>query len=118
MAASLAGLLVTGAATPYLAVVGQLVGVGAGLGLIVPTMTTAMLGSVDASRSGVASGTLNAARQTGSVIGVSLFGALTAGHLVKGLHLDLVIAVGLALAVAATARGVHGVQRTRSSLGA
>jgi hypothetical protein len=34
---------------------------------------------VDPSRSGVASGTLTAFRQTGSVLGVALFGSLLAG---------------------------------------
>jgi MFS transporter, DHA2 family, methylenomycin A resistance protein len=69
-------------------------------------MTSALLGSVDRSHSGVASGTLNTARQTGSVIGVGLFGSLAAGHLVSGLRLALVISVGLALLVAALTRGV------------
>jgi hypothetical protein len=37
-----------------------------------------VLSGVETSRSGLASGTLNAARHTGSGIGVSLFGALAA----------------------------------------
>lgn len=48
----------------------------ASIGVIVPLMTSEILGSVDRSYSGVASGTLNTARQTGSVIGVALFGSL------------------------------------------
>jgi DHA2 family methylenomycin A resistance protein-like MFS transporter len=66
-------------------------------------MTASLLGSVERSRSGVASGTLNSARQTGSVIGVALFGSLVAGrgHLVSGVHLALAISAGLTLAVAA-----------------
>jgi DHA2 family methylenomycin A resistance protein-like MFS transporter len=102
-AAGLAGLLVAGAGTAYLAIVAQLVAVGFGLGVIVPLITTALLGSVNPGRSGVASGTLNTARQTGSVIGVGLFGSLAAGHLVHGLHLALLIGAGLSLAVAALA---------------
>jgi MFS transporter, DHA2 family, methylenomycin A resistance protein len=97
IAIGLAGLLVVGQSTGYPAIVAQLVVLGAGLGLVVPAMTAALLGSVDKSRSGVASGTLNTARQTGSVIGVALFGSLAATHLVSGLRLDLVIAVALAL---------------------
>ena len=76
MAVSLAGLLVVDASTGYAALLVQFVVLGAGLGLIVPAMTAALLGSVDRTRSGVASGTLNTARQTGSVIGVALFGSL------------------------------------------
>jgi MFS transporter, DHA2 family, methylenomycin A resistance protein len=85
----------------FATLVAQLVALGFGLGLIVPVMTASLLGSVDRSRSGVAAGTLNTARQTGSVIGVSLFGSLIAGgRLVGGLHLALAIAVGLSLVVA------------------
>jgi DHA2 family methylenomycin A resistance protein-like MFS transporter len=105
LAAGLGGLLV-GPGTSYVAIVAQLVVVGFALGLIVPVMTSALLGSVDRSHSGVASGTLNTARQTGSVIGVGLFGSLAAGHLVSGLRLALVISVGLALLVAGLASGV------------
>jgi MFS transporter, DHA2 family, methylenomycin A resistance protein len=101
IAASLAGLLVVGSRTAYPAITVQLVALGFGLGLLVPAMTSALLGSVHASRSGIASGTLNAARQTGSVIGIALFGSLAAAHLVPGLHHALIISVGLALAAAA-----------------
>jgi MFS transporter, DHA2 family, methylenomycin A resistance protein len=106
-AAGLGGLLVAGAGTAYLAIVGQLVAVGFGLGVIVPLITSALLGSVDPGHSGVASGTLNTARQTGSVIGVGLFGSLAAGHLVHGLHLALIIGATLAVAVAALAPTLH-----------
>jgi MFS transporter, DHA2 family, methylenomycin A resistance protein len=99
IAASLAGLLIVGALTPYPAITLQLIGLGFGLGLLVPAMTSALLGSVDPARSGIASGTLNTARQTGSVIGVALFGSLAAANLVSGLHFALIIATGLALAV-------------------
>lgn len=64
-------------------------------------MTASLLGSVDPSRSGIASGTLHTARQTASVIGVALFGSLIAGgRLVEGLHVALVIAAVLSFIVA------------------
>jgi MFS transporter, DHA2 family, methylenomycin A resistance protein len=107
LAAGLGGLLVIGPGTGYAAIVAQLVAVGAGLGVIVPLMTSALLGSVDPGHSGVASGTLNTARQTGSVIGVGLFGSLAAGHLVSGLRLALVISIGLALLVVALTPVLH-----------
>jgi MFS transporter, DHA2 family, methylenomycin A resistance protein len=103
IAVSLAGLLVADTGTAYPQIVGQLVVLGLGLGVVVPAMTTALLGSVETSRSGLASGTLNTARQTGSVIGVALFGSLAAADLVAGLRADLVVATGLALGVAALA---------------
>jgi DHA2 family methylenomycin A resistance protein-like MFS transporter len=85
----------------FATLVAQLTALGCGLGLIVRVMTTSLLGSVERSRSGIASGTLNTARQTGSVIGVALFGSLIAGgRLVGGLHVALVIAAVLSLVVA------------------
>ena len=82
--------------------------IGFGLGLVVPSMTSALLGSVHQSRAGVASGTLNTARQTGSVIGVEVYGALIAGGgLVGGLHAALAISVGLALVVAGLSAGIR-----------
>ncbi|HEX4009155.1 MAG TPA: MFS transporter [Solirubrobacteraceae bacterium] len=83
MAAGAAALLGAGGGagpdTPYVALLGPFVALGFGLGLIVAVMTAAMLGAVDRSRSGVAAGVLNSARQTGSLIGVALYGALIAG---------------------------------------
>jgi DHA2 family methylenomycin A resistance protein-like MFS transporter len=103
IAVSLAGLLGTGPDTPFAAQVGQLVVLGFGLGVLVPTMTSALLGSAPASYSGVASGTLNTARQAGSVLGVALFGALSADRVVGGLHAALVISIGLAAVIAGLA---------------
>ena len=107
LAAGLGGMLIIGPGTSYAAIVVQFMAVGFGLGVIVPVVTAALLGSVDRSRSGLASGTLNTARQTGSVIGVGLFGSLAAGHLVSGLRLALVISAGLALLAAGLALGLR-----------
>ena len=57
-----------------------LVAMGGGLGLLVPPMTATLLGSVEKSRSGIAAGVLNSTRQTGSVLGVALFGSLISGQ--------------------------------------
>ena len=101
MAGAAVALEGIGAHSAFTTLVVQLTAMGVGLGLIVPVMTASLLGSVERSRSGIASGTLNTARQTGSVIGVALFGSLIAGgRLVGGLHVALVIAAGLSLVVA------------------
>jgi DHA2 family methylenomycin A resistance protein-like MFS transporter len=51
-----------------------------------------LLGNVDKSRSGVASGVLNSSRQIGSVLGVALFGSMIGAHqLVPGAHISLLI---------------------------
>src|SRR6185437_14594199 len=65
-------LLGMGPGTGYWAIGAQLTIIGAGLGLLVPPLTSALLGSVEKSRSGIAAGVLNATRQTGSVLGVAL----------------------------------------------
>jgi MFS transporter, DHA2 family, methylenomycin A resistance protein len=115
MAASLAGLLVIGASTGYPVIVAQLAALGFGLGLVVPAMTAALLGSVEASRSGIASGTLNTARQAGSVIGVALFGALAAASLVSGLRLGLVISIVLSLATVTLSLGIKEEPRKKTA---
>ncbi len=102
MAAGCLGLLGITQASSYGAMALQLLLLGAGLGLIVPPMTSALLGSVERSRSGVAAGTLFAMRQSGSVIGVALFGSLLAGRFVTGLHTALAISLAV-LAIGALA---------------
>jgi DHA2 family methylenomycin A resistance protein-like MFS transporter len=103
-AAGCAALLTIAQGTSYWAIGPQLIAMGAGLGLLVPPLTATLLGSVDKSRSGVAAGVLNATRQTGSVLGVALFGSLigAAGAFTTGARIALVISMVLLLAAAAT----------------
>ena len=86
--------------TSYLEIGAQLVTIGGGLGLLVPPLTSTLLGSVEKSRSGIAAGVLNATRQTGSVLGVALFGALVGGSgaFMSGAHQSLVISALLLFA--------------------
>ena len=71
----------------------------AGIGLAVPAMTTAILSSVDAARSGTASAVLNTARQVGGAIGVAAFGALVSGvtaeRIISGLNVAALTAAVL-----------------------
>src|SRR3984957_11929250 len=85
--------------TGYWAIGGQLAIIGGGLGLLVPPLTATLLGSVEKSRSGIAAGVLNATRQTGSVLGVALFGSLAGapGAFMTGMHAALVISACLLL---------------------
>ncbi|MBV9971365.1 MAG: MFS transporter [Xanthobacteraceae bacterium] len=97
--------------TSYAAICAQLVATGAGLGLLVPPLTSALLGSVEKSRSGIAAGVLNATRQTGSVLGVALFGSLVerSGAFVAGARVSLIIsAILLAVAGATVLFGASG----------
>jgi DHA2 family methylenomycin A resistance protein-like MFS transporter len=102
-AASALALLGIDQGTPYGSIVVQLMAMAAGLGLLVPPLTSTLLGSVDKSRSGIASGVLNSMRQTGSMLGVALFGSLagSAGGVLPGLRLALIIAAALLASSAA-----------------
>jgi MFS transporter, DHA2 family, methylenomycin A resistance protein len=77
----------------------QLTALGAGVGLLVPPLTSTMLGSVPKPKSGVASGVLNAMRQTGSVLGVALFGSLVNGPagFIPGMKVSLSIAAAVSV---------------------
>lgn len=109
-ASGLAALVTMGPATAYAAMVLPLVAVGGGWGLVVPPLTTALVGSVPAHRVGIAAGVFNAARQIGGVVGVALFGSLlAAGSFVAGMRVAFGIAV-LAL-VAASALGLGFIDR-------
>src|SRR5260221_13561498 len=88
--------------TSYFGIGAQLTVIGGGLGLLVPPLTSTLLGSVEKSRSGIAAGVLNATRQTGSVLGVALFGSLVSqsAAFMAGLHASLTIAAGALIAAA------------------
>jgi MFS transporter, DHA2 family, methylenomycin A resistance protein len=90
--------------TSYWAICAQLIAMGGGLGLLVPPLTSALLGSVEKSRSGVAAGVLNSTRQTGSVLGVALFGSLIGqSHaFLFGAHAALIISAALLIGAAVT----------------
>jgi MFS transporter, DHA2 family, methylenomycin A resistance protein len=102
-AAGCLALLAIAPGTSYWAIGAQLVIIGGGLGLLVPPLTSTLLGSVEKSRSGVAAGVLNSTRQTGSVLGVALFGSLVGGSdaFMSGAHAALVISACLLLAAGA-----------------
>jgi DHA2 family methylenomycin A resistance protein-like MFS transporter len=97
-------LLGVAAGTSYWEIGAQLTIIGGGLGLLVPPLTSTLLGSVEKSRSGIAAGVLNATRQTGSVLGVALFGSLAGegSAFMAGTHQALMISACL-LVVAALA---------------
>src|SRR4051794_14940477 len=107
------GLLWTEAGTSYWAIVAQMIAISSGLGLLVPPLTSTLLGSVEKARSsGIAAGVLNARRQTGSVLGVALFGSLVAseGAFMTGLHASLVVSAAV-LVLAAAVIGIGAPSR-------
>ena len=94
--AGLVGLVVTGAHSSYWVLVGPLTASGLGMSLVMPAATAAAMEAAPFERGGLASGTLNAARQVGGAIGVALLGTLVAHQstFVSGLRISMVIAGG------------------------
>jgi DHA2 family methylenomycin A resistance protein-like MFS transporter len=88
--------------TTYLAILpGQLL-IRLGIGLVVPAITTGTLAAVPSARSGIASGALNAVRQTGGAVGVAVFGASMAmpTDIVGGIRISLMVSALLLLVTA------------------
>ncbi|MGB3435957.1 MFS transporter [Achromobacter sp.] len=66
-----------------------LVLLGLGTGLAVPSTSMAVMATVPRERSGMASATMNALRQTGMTIGIALLGALMSGRAIEALTASL-----------------------------
>ena len=115
-AAGLLGLLAVGAHSAYGLLVAPFMATGLGMSLTMPAATAAVMEATPAERGGLASGTVNAARQVGGVIGVALLGSLVAhrASFIPGLHAGMIIAggaffVGAALsALGVERRGASG----------
>jgi MFS transporter, DHA2 family, methylenomycin A resistance protein len=107
------GLLGIARDTSYWAIGAQLIAMGGGLGLLVPPLTSTLLGSVEKARSGVAAGVLNSTRQTGSVLGVALFGSLLgpANEFLFGARTALAISALLLAAAAAVILAGHRMRK-------
>ena len=105
-------LLRLDASSSYSSMIVAFLLIPAGMGLAVPSMTTATLAAVDRKWAGTASALLNTARQAGGAVGVAIFGALVAGgrdRIVSGLHSSSITSAALLLAAAALAWiGVEG----------
>ncbi len=89
--------------TSYLQMLAGFVVIPLGIGLAVPCMTTALLTTVPASRSGMASGVLNSVRQAGGALGVAVYGALLNEKQVAGAQLSFWISAALLILAAGIA---------------
>ena len=100
-AAGFAGLAVVTASTPYPLVAALTFLGGFGTALTMPAATSAAVASAPAGYTGVAGSVINAARQTGSVVGVAVLGSLIAsGDFLTGFH-RAVVGASAVFAVAA-----------------
>jgi DHA2 family methylenomycin A resistance protein-like MFS transporter len=108
-------LLLITPASPYADLLPVMLGVGAGMGLLTPSVVAAAMRTCPPARQGLASGVNNTARQAGGAIGIAVFGVIAgtpgnAGRFAAGLHVLAVLAA--ALWIAAMAVTVHGVPST------
>jgi DHA2 family methylenomycin A resistance protein-like MFS transporter len=101
-------MLPLAAHTPLWLVVVLLVPLSVGGALAVPALTALLMEAVPARRAGIASGLLNASRQTGGALAVALFGSMLAdsqgGFSLPGMRLGLLVVAALLLATAGLAR--------------
>jgi len=100
-AAGFAGLALVTASTPYPVVAALTFLGGFGTALTMPAATSAAVASAPVGYTGVAGSVINAARQTGSVVGVAVLGSLIAsGDFLTGFH-RAVVGASAVFAVAA-----------------
>jgi DHA2 family methylenomycin A resistance protein-like MFS transporter len=118
----IAGLALAGAGAALLATAGPseplaLIVTGSVLlglvSLAMPAMTAVVVGAAGPEHAGVASGTLNAARQAGGALGVAVLGSLLGSGTHPALHLPLAVAaagylLAIALAMVTIPREQHG----------
>ena len=110
-AAGAAVLAATGPGTPLAVIVGGSVLLGL-VSLAMPAMTAAVVGAAGPEHAGVASGILNAARQSGGALGVALLGALLASSAAAGHALSLRLPLAVAAAGYLIVIGLTTVIRT------
>jgi len=110
--ASMLLLALFSAGTPYMLLALLFLFLGAGSGLAVPATSTAVMASVAAQRSGMASATTNALRQAGMLIGIALLGTLMSTRAIA------LLAEALAHAGVPDARQAAAAAVSRHDLGA
>jgi DHA2 family methylenomycin A resistance protein-like MFS transporter len=99
-AAGTALLATAGTSTPLALIVAGSLLIGL-ISLAMPAMTAAVVGATGPEHAGVASGVLNAARQSGGALGVAVLGSLLGRGHALSLHVPLLVATaGYLVAIA------------------
>ena len=93
-------------ASPYADLLPVMLGVGAGMGLLTPSVVAAAMRTCPPARQGLASGVNNTARQAAGAIGIAVFGVIagnpgSADRFVAGLHVLAVLSAALWVAAMA-----------------
>ncbi|CAG8999728.1 MAG: Drug efflux pump JefA [Candidatus Celerinatantimonas neptuna] len=84
--------------TSYVWMIVPMLMIGAGAAFTIPAFSVIVMMNVPALRRGIASGVLNAGRQTGGVLGVGIFGSLMSRYSIAGLHSALGISAFILIA--------------------
>lgn len=106
-AAGFGSLVASTDSTPYPLIALPTFAGGFGMAFAMPAATSAAVASAPPAYTGLAGGVINAARQTGSVIGVAALGAMiTTNTFLAGFHLAVGTAAAVFLAAAALVVGV------------
>ncbi len=100
-AAGALGMTVSTATSPYWLAIAPMSAIGFAAGFISPAATSPALGTVQKNRAGVAAAVLNSARQSGSALGVAVFGAFVAT--IAEFHAALTVALVIVAALSAIA---------------
>ena len=89
---------------------------GFGVSFALPALVAGLLTTVPREKSGIASGSLNSARQTGAVLGVAVLGAVLAGspHIADGTRTAMLISAALMVTAAAVVFTFVGRQTARN----
>ena len=109
--AGLLGWLLAGTAMPYGELILPMAATGFGCSLTMPAVTTAIMTLAPLDRGGIASGVLNSARQTGSLLGVAVLGTVIAGQHVSAGALRLAMAIAAVALFSGALIGVAGFRR-------
>ncbi|WP_258168427.1 MFS transporter [Paraburkholderia sp. BL21I4N1] len=95
------GMSLTTVASPYWAAVVPMLAIGMASGFISPAATSPALGTVDKNRAGIAAAVLNSARQSGSALGVAIFGTFISSAHVFQQAMNLILGIVVTLSMLA-----------------
>ena len=85
MAIGFAWVSTASASTPYLEIVGQMIFLGAGLGMTTAPATESIMGSLSADKAGIGSAVNDTTRELGGTLGVAIVGSIFSSVYVSSL---------------------------------
>jgi len=101
MAVGFAWVASASVGTPYSHIVGQMIFLGAGLGLTTAPATESIMGSLSVDKAGVGSAVNDTTRELGGTLGVAIVGSVFNSIYVDGFSVGSLVAAGVTLTGAA-----------------